>query len=224
MKKILLINPNSSIDTLNMMVSIAQGHAGDKFEIIGKSAEGVPKLLKTDAEQLLAVPEVLRIAIEAEKTNEYAGIIIAAFSDPGYDEVKNAVKIPVVGIGFASMQEAVNNGNDKLKQRKFTIVTTTPDLVENLNRKVKRHGLNDLFLGVKIPIGDLQKITACNKLLKDEIKKVCEKSFDFYGADAVIIGGGPFAEIAAEICKELCKPVIAPIKSAVEYMNNILNK
>ncbi|MFC0178949.1 aspartate/glutamate racemase family protein [Thorsellia kenyensis] len=220
MTKVLLINPNSSIETLNMMVNIANGHADGEFQVIGEAAKGVPKLLTTDEDQRLAALEVVRIAKQAEQSGEYRGVIIAAYSDPGLEELQGTFSLPITGIGYASMVEVVSQDPPK----PFVIVTTTSSLVDNLNKKVHRHGFEEYFIGVKIPQGDLKKITEDPLLLKNALKETCEHSFEKDGAKAAIIGGGPFAEIAAEICQELNQPVIAPIKSAVSHMKKLLKE
>ncbi len=227
MTKILLINPNSSEATLNMMVNIAQGYAGDGVEIIGRAAQGVPSVLVSDADQLLAAPEVVRIGKEMAATGEIAGIIVAAYSDPGMEELEAQVDIPVTGIGKASMVLAAEgsvDGSSKGKRRKFGIATSTPDLIDNLTKKVRRHGYEDCFTGVRVPEGEASYVMSDKSLLEKALEECCLTAFSEDNAEVVIIGGGPLGEVAASLSQRLNKPIIAPIPTAVIHMEYLLGK
>jgi allantoin racemase len=53
-------------------------------------------------DEYMSVPETLRILIEAEQEG-YDSVITSCGNDPGYDALLEAVKIPVIGPGSASM-------------------------------------------------------------------------------------------------------------------------
>lgn len=226
MKKVLLINPNSSEATLSMMVGIAQSYAGTDFEIVGRTGQGVPSVLVKEEDQQLAIPEVVRIGLEMAASGEIAGVIVAAYSDPGMEELQSKLSIPVTGIGKASMIEAAEGGllsPAHQVRRQFSIATTTPLLVDNITRKVFRHGYEDCFAGVRIPEGDLRKITSDKALLEAALEKECMAAFSQDSADAVIIGGGPLGEVAAALSARLNKPVVAPIPASVAHMKLLLS-
>jgi Asp/Glu/hydantoin racemase len=96
MTRILLINPNSSQTTTDMMARIAQSAAPDGVEIVGATAQhGVsmivdPVTLAASARKVVEIGVRLGISV--------SGIIISAFGDPGIAELQQRVKIPIVGI------------------------------------------------------------------------------------------------------------------------------
>ena len=87
----------------------------------GKSNEGVPPLLTTPQDLANAIPGVVKIGVEAAKDDRVAAIIIAAFGDPGLEELRAEVDVPVFGIREQAFHEAARDG------RPFGVATTTPD-------------------------------------------------------------------------------------------------
>src|SRR3954464_5745547 len=119
--RILLINPNSSVATPAMMGAIAGSAAGDGFDIDGATATRAPQMIVTPDALDAASTEVLEIA--QSNRHARAGIIVAAFGDPGLAGIKAAIELPAVGIGESSLLAAAENS------RRFGTATKTP-LVE----------------------------------------------------------------------------------------------
>ena len=120
MREILLINPNTSVDTTAMMVAIAQTCAPNGYMVSGATAaRGVSMIL--DAERLQDASEEV---IESWKRHrgDLSGIVISAFGDPGIDMLRALTDVPIVGIFEASLFEAAQG------DRPFGIATVTPDL------------------------------------------------------------------------------------------------
>ena len=119
-KVILLINPNSNAKTTASMAEIAATATGG-VAVEGKSNEGVPPLLTTPKDLADAVPGVVKIGVAGAADDRVGAIIVAAFGDPGLDELRAAVDLPVFGIREQAYREAAKDG------RPFGIATTTPD-------------------------------------------------------------------------------------------------
>ena len=95
--------------------------ATDGVAVEGKSNEGVPPLLTTPKDLADAVPGVVKIGVEAAADDRVGAIIVAAFGDPGLDELRAAVDLPVFGIREQAYPRGGQDG------RPFGIATTTPD-------------------------------------------------------------------------------------------------
>jgi allantoin racemase len=74
-----------------------------------RSASG-PPAIETRVDHDLAIPEVLRLAKQAEAERNDAAIIWCA-GDPGLESARELVDIPVVGPKQASLSIAMNLGN-----------------------------------------------------------------------------------------------------------------
>ncbi|MCK1408388.1 aspartate/glutamate racemase family protein [Bradyrhizobium sp. 76] len=205
--RILLINPNSSVATTEMMVAIARSAAGDGFEIDGATATRAPQMIVTPDALDAASTEVLEIA----QSNRHAcdGIIVAAFGDPGLAGIKAAIELPAVGIGESSMLAAAENS------RRFGVATTTPLLEAKIDALPEALGLRSYYTGVRFAEGDLQELMRDPARLRTALAGAVEACIAQDGAEAVIIGGGPLGEAARELQPMFTVPIIAPIPSAV---------
>ena len=117
--RIALLNPNTSVETTRMMVTIAKDSAAAGVEIVGHTA-GFGAVLITESETLdLAADAVAALAGDLDNAN---AVIIAAFGDPGLEALRSKLSVPVTGIAEAGMAEAAQGG------RRFAVVTTTPRL------------------------------------------------------------------------------------------------
>ena len=79
MRRILLINPNSSAATTEMMVSIAQAAAADACDIAGATARRAPPMIVEPDALALAADEVIEIAVS--NNGNYDGFIVADVPD-----------------------------------------------------------------------------------------------------------------------------------------------
>ncbi len=132
MKSILLINPNTSARSTEMMLAVAKPllPAGVALRGIG-AAHGADMILD-EAALAVAETEVVRIGTEAHPGSQ--AIVVAAFGNPGAHRLREMLAMPVVGIGEAAMREAAAGG------RRFGIATTTPGLVRSIEAGVRHLG------------------------------------------------------------------------------------
>lgn len=206
---LLLINPNSSRATTEMMVTIAQAEAGGRAEICGATARRGPSMIVTPDALAASAAEVVALGLEAPAD----GLIVSAFGDPGLDELRYRVAVPVVGICDAAMLEAAAGG------RRFGVATTTPDLVAAIDAKGAAFGR--LYTGVRLTSGDPFALVADPEALTEALAAATAACFDD-GAEAVIIGGGPLGQAAIALEHRLARPVIGPIPAAVRRLLRLL--
>jgi len=210
MQEILLINPNSSASTTEMMVEIAAGEVSAGFQVKGATARTGPTMIVTEAELLAAASEVQRVWQAAGPG--WAGVIISAFGDPGIERVRAACRVPVVGIAEASMREASAGG------RRFGIATVTPDLVGPIEGRARALGLLAVYAGIRLTDGDPRQLAADPQALEEALARAVQRSIDDDGAEAVIIGGGPLGQAAIGLQGRFAVPVIAPIPAAMRLL------
>jgi Asp/Glu/hydantoin racemase len=210
MKHIILINPNTSDATTAMMIRIARDNLAADVMIEGMTARrGVPMILDSD-ELAAAAAGVVEMGESVRHSAD--GIIICAFGDPGIDELRSTLDIPVVGICQASILEASANG------RRFGIATVTPKLVDSFLAKVRELGVEHLYTGTRLTAGDPLALASDAAALEDALAVAVQQSLQDDGAEAVIIGGGPLGQAAEGLSRRLDAPVVAPIASAVDLL------
>jgi allantoin racemase len=213
--RILLINPNSNHATTDMMVRIAQSSASADIEVVGATAPHSPMMI-VDAEALAAsAPQVVEIGLGVGKN--VSGIIISAFGDPGFADLKRQSDVPVVGIAEAAMLAASDKG------RRFGVATTTPKLAASIDARAAELGLAQLYTGTRLTSEDPNKLVADPTRLIEALRQAVSACVELDKAEAVIIGGGPLGNAATALTPMFSIPVIAPIPAAVHRLMGILS-
>lgn len=210
-KIIVLINPNSNADTTASMTEIA-ATATEGVAVEGKSNEGVPPLLTTPQDLAAALPGVVKIGVEAAEDDRVAAIIIAAFGDPGLEELRAEVDLPVFGIREQAFHEAARDG------RPFGVATTTPDpgLLEGFRQTAVALGYGDQFRGTRATPGDPNALMAKSPDELDAALAEAVRASIADGAEAVIIGGGPLTASALRLQPRFDIPLVVPVIAAAQ--------
>ena len=207
---IVLINPNSNAEATKSMVDLAQAETKGGVMVEGRSNEGVPPLLTTPKDMQNAVSGVVKIGVEAAKNKRVSAIIVSAFSDPGLEELRAKVNIPVFGIGEEVFHEAALNG------RAFGIVTVTPDkdLIRSFQEKATLLGYGSQYRGVRVTPGDPTELVKSPRHLDEALSKAVKASIEKDGTEAVIMGGGPLSASAVRLQPQFDAPLIVAVGAA----------
>ena len=202
MPHILLINPNTSQATTQMMLEIARASLDGRAEVRGLTApSGVPMIVgEADLHTAADVVGTLDVG-------DACGVIVAAFGDPGAGLLRRRLAVPVVGIGEAAMREAAQHG-------RFGIATTTPALASSIEGKVRQLGLEAAFTGVRLTPGDPWRLGQDPAALEAALAAAVQACVEIDGARAVVIGGGPLGRAAQALGEQFAIPVIGPIPAA----------
>jgi len=211
--RFLLINPNTSQSTTATMVAIAQAAAPGGVTVLGATARRGEAMIVDGAALSVSAGEV--IALGAEHAPDVDGIIVSAFGDPGVQELRARVSIPVIGIAEAAMREAAKWQN---AGRRFGIATVTPGLVDAIIARVRALGLADQFTGVRLTSGDPLALVADPVRLIEALDDAVGQCLRSDGAESVVIGGGPLGQAAAALAARHIIPVIAPIPASIRHL------
>ncbi|HUN43240.1 MAG TPA: aspartate/glutamate racemase family protein, partial [Acetobacteraceae bacterium] len=211
---VLLINPNSSPATTDMMVGIARHAAQGRLAVHGATAKRSPPMIVTQEALAAAADEVAEIGMTAAA--HHAGVIVSAFGDPGLERLRNNVAIPATGICEAAMLAAAQGG------RRFGVATVTPDLAEPILARARQLHLAALYTGIRCTTADPLALAGDPQWLREALHTAVADCIERDGAEAVVIGGGPLGQ-AADWLRPLFKtPIIAPIPCAVERLLTML--
>lgn len=208
---IVLINPNSNAEATRSMADLARGVAGDRATIVERTNAGVPALLTTPEDMANAARGVAAIGQEVAAEPGVAAVIVAAFSDPGLPELRQAVTgIGVFGIGEEAFHEAARDG------RPFSIVTITPDegLLESFRLRAEELGYADQYRGVTVTEGDPNELVKDADALDAALADAVEQAIAEKGAAAIIMGGGPLSAPAMRIQDKFQVPLVVAVAAA----------
>jgi allantoin racemase len=210
MKRIVLVNPNTSEALTALMVEIARECAPDGLQIDGLTAPFGSPLITCDAELDEAAQAVRSLAPLLAQRAE--GVIVSAFGDPGADDLSGLLDQPVVGIAAAAMWAGARGG------RRFAVVTHTGSLVRRMALRAQEIGLGAHCVGVLATEGDPAALMATPAALESALHALAERAVGELGAEAIIVGGGPLGRVARALRGRLGVPVIEPIPEAVRCL------
>ena len=211
MPRILVINPNSSVEVTR---AIDQGldllRPRLNFEIVSTTLAEGPPGIETQAHMESVVQPTVRL-MQTKPADAY---VIACFSDPGLALARESVSVPVVGIAEASMLLALGLGY------RFGIIAILDASVRRHLRYVRALGLEHrlageraINLGVRDSGGEaaIERIVAVGRKLRDDD-----------GADVLILGCAGMGHRRDIIEKELGVPVIDPSQAGVQRAAGLL--
>ncbi|MEM9028020.1 MAG: aspartate/glutamate racemase family protein [Pseudomonadota bacterium] len=215
-RSIALINPNTNPQTTETMVRIAQDAVrrlapATLIRIAEHTARSGPKMIVDMEELEHARSTVASIVHElADQRNQKPdAVIVSAFGDPGLEVAETCFPARAFGIGAESMRTASRGG------RRFAVATTTPGLVQGIDRIAEQLGLADKYCGTFVTQTDPSALAAEPLRQRDELADTIDMAVDVGGAEAVIIGGGPLAASARELSSIMTVPLVQPIPEAV---------
>ncbi|NMC13037.1 MAG: hydantoin racemase [Chloroflexi bacterium] len=144
--------------------------------------------------ELLNNRSVVETAIQGEKDG-FDGVVIGCWADPLW-EAREAVNIPVVGIGEASMLLACSLGY------KFAIITVAPGVVPTIELDLHMYGMQDraIYRPVRYlnPASDvellLESIDDPQRRLIPNFERVARECIND-GAEVIIVGCGYYGPI-----------------------------
>ncbi|MFI1978972.1 aspartate/glutamate racemase family protein [Streptomyces wedmorensis] len=191
-------------------------HAPAALAVRGVTVSRGPGMLTDPAALRAAAPEVLAAGLRAVAEGDCAALLVAAFGDPGVEELRAATEVPVVGLGEAALAEAAADGTP------FGIATTTPLLADAITERVAALGLADRYTGLRLTAGAPERLSADPALLLDRLERAVRACAERDGARAVVIGGGPLGEAADELRARCAIPVVAPIPAAIRAITRML--
>ncbi len=217
MPSVLLLNPNTSTQTTQMMVQMVQAQLPAGFAVHGMTAmQGVPMI--TNAAQLaVAAQQVADCWQRAQHTGPWHGVVLACFADPALHWLRSATGVPTVGIGEAAMRAASRSGQP------FGIATTTPDLDAAMHAQVQQLGLGQLYTGARYTQGNPLQLVANASALQQQLHHVVRQCVDADGARSVVIGGGPLGQAAHALARSMDVPLIAPLDAVAQWLQQALS-
>ncbi|SON55037.1 Hydantoin racemase [Hartmannibacter diazotrophicus] len=207
MTRLLLLNPNTSVDVTERMLAVARKAAAPDTEIIPFTvAKGVP-YIATRAEAVIGGAMVLEALAELSGTFDAA--IIAAFGDPGLGGARELMDVPVVGLAEAGMLTACMLGH------RFSIVSFATALGPWYRECVAAHGLLDRLASIRLLDGSFRSIGSVPEEKADLLVDLACKAVEEDGADVIVLAGAPLAGLAGTVKTRIPVPVIEGTAAAV---------
>lgn len=204
--KILVIIPNSgmSTETLAARKRMLLRAASADADITVRCITAGPVAVESNTDEVIAGPEVLKMAVQGEKEG-FDAIVIYCFSDVGINAVRENVQIPVIGPGETSLAIAGMISN------RFSVITTTD---KNISRTYRRLMMNPIarekmksVIALNVPVKSLRESP---DKTREYLRRACRQATERDFADTVILGCLGMADYGKEIERECNIKVIDP--------------
>jgi len=212
-RRILVINPNTSESSTKRMQDKCREIAfpGTKVDAVNPPARPGFEIPSIGAyvDEAVCAPEAIKIAWR--ERNNYDGMIVACFSDPGLDAIKELLDIPVIGIGEMAYHAAALLGH------KFSILTVDRKWTPPKENYVKSVGVESKVASIfpRVEARSPIEPTEQRKQLIEAGKKAIQD-----GAEVVILGCAD--DIGYALGEDLGIPVIEPTAVALKFMEALL--
>ena len=211
--RLLMINPNTSPEITDLVVSAARRIASAGTAIVGVTGAFGARYISTRAASAIAAHAGLDAY--ARHATEADVVALACFGDPGLNGLKELATQPVVGMAEAACIEAAQGG------RRFAIVTGGERWGPMLEEFVASLGLAAQLAVVKTvaPSGAViaRDPAAAHALLTDAAN-VCVQQ---HGAEAVILGGAGLAGLADVLASRVHCPLIDSVAALVRAAEHL---
>lgn len=206
--KVLLLNPNTSVDVTRLLLDAAVSVANPGTELVPLTApRGVP-YIATRAEAQIGGAIALEMLAEHHRTCDAA--IIAAFGDPGLLGARELFPIPIVGMAEAAMLTACMLG------RRFSIITFARALGPWYEDCVEMHGLRSRCAGIRTLDSPFRSVVNVQEEKADLLVALAREAIERDAADVCILSGAPLAGLAYKIADRIPVPLVDPIGAAVK--------
>ena len=182
----------------------------DTCEVTSMFLEYGPASVESAVDEVLAGPGVIDAALRAEQEGMEA-LVIDCMLDPALDAAREAVRIPVIGCGEASMRAAAATG-------RFSIVTVLQRQQRAFRELSARYGIEPALRSVRgIGVSVLALEDNVEASIAATIREA-RSAVDKDGANAIVFGCTGmlgFGEPVAKALGSAVEAVIDPLPFAV---------
>lgn len=208
--RLTVINPNTTASMTAKIGAAARAVAAAGTHIDALQPADGPPSIEGYVDDALAVPGLLALLAQCERSAAADAYVLACFDDTGLDAARCLARAPVVGIGEAAFHLATLVG------QRFSVVTTLARSVPVLEHNLARYGLAARCARVRaaeVPVLALEEPgSAARQRISAEIGAALRDD----GADAVVLGCAGMADLAAALSAEHGVPVIDGVAAAVK--------
>lgn len=200
--RLALLNPNTNAATTAHMAGIVEALVPDTIRVEGHTMHLGPSIV-TDAAALASAARQIETVGQSLAADGVDALLVAGFGDPGLACLRETLDIPVTGIAEAGMAEAAALG-------RFSIITTTPRLEQNIRALVDRYGHSAELASLRITPGIAEQVMADAEGLQSALVSLA-RACAADGAASVLLGGGPLARAAEAVTGAIDLAVIEPV-------------
>jgi Asp/Glu/hydantoin racemase len=212
MRRLLLINPNTSSSVSALLQVHAQAVVGPQVQVIVRTARFGAPYISCEASYAVAGHATLDAwaAAIAPGQERFDSMLIGCFGDPGLLALRQVSQIPITGLAEASFVVAAEKG-------RFAIVTGGERWKPMLERLAHSLGFGEQLAGIHTVTATGAELAADPLSSQVLLARACNEAVRRWGVQSVILGGAGLAGMAASIQPEVSVPVIDSVRVGVSH-------
>lgn len=208
--RIMIINPNSSVEMTKQILKSAEFFSSGRFEVVTKCIETAPEFIENYSDMAIIAADMMKLVKKYE--DEFDAFIVACHCDPNLDLLKEITEKVVVGIGEASMKIASMIGHN------FSVISTDHHSIPNKEALIRKYHLQNVNVSVRSPENYLINSSEEKKLIETS-KLAIEKDM----AEVIVLGCAGYAGLDKEMTKKLKIPVLDGVVCALIIAEGLVN-
>jgi len=210
LKKILVINPVADSRWNKTDGDYLKKIAGKDTLIEVINIKKGPKTIESFYDESFALPEILMIAREIK--NQYDGIMINCFLDPGLKSAREVCDIPVVGPGESAIILASMLGHN------FSIISVKKNMIPLLEIKVASLGLLKKLSSVECIDISVSELEDNSSQTEEAIIGVIDRAIKKNNIEVAILGCTGMLSLYSKVAKRVSIPVVEPAATALKML------
>jgi allantoin racemase len=214
--KIKVINPNTTVSITEKIGAAARAIASPGTEIIACNPRMGPASIEGHYDEALSVIGVLE-EIRKGEAEGIEGYVIACFGDPGLRAARELARGPVLGMAEAAMHAA------SLITTQFSIVTTLHRTRVIAQHLVNTYGMNHCCASIRATDLAVLELDREGSNARKIIAQECRLAMQQEGAEAIVLGCGGMADLAAALSEEIGIPVIDGVSAGVKFVEALIS-
>jgi len=215
LKKILVINPVADSRWNKSDGNYLKKNAREDTIVEVINIEKGPKTIESFYDEAFALPGILKIVREIK--NQYDGIMINCFADPGLNPAREVCDIPVVGPGESAIILASMLGHN------FSIISVKKNLIPMFEMKLVSLGLSKRLSSVEYIDMPVSKLEDDFNKTEEAIIKAINSTIKQNNTEVAILGCTGMLSLYNEVVKRVNIPVVEPAATALKTLEILID-
>ncbi len=215
--RILVINPNTSLEMTSTVRVTANKYASPRTNVIVVNSQEGPECIANPYDIVIQVPRTMDIIRRNQADYDY--FIIACAADPGVDACRG-ITPNVIGIGEAAIMSAC------AVAKRFSFIYEIEGGEVRLRERLRRFGIEPTrCASVKVlGSGGNHDIVARRHEMFDVYLRAGRECVERDGAGAIILCCAGMSDLKEPLEKQLGVPIFSGVESAIKFAEQVYVK
>jgi len=212
MRRLLIINPNTSQSVTQLLQVHGQQAGGSEVQIQTQTARFGAAYIACEASYAVAGHAVLDAwaTAKANPDRAFDAVLIGCFGDPGLMALRENCDVPVTGLAEAAFFQAAQFG-------RFAVVTGGARWKPILTRLAHSLGFSEQLAGIHTVAPSGAQLAQDPQRAQNLLQAACLQAIAQFDVQALVLGGAGLAGMAARLQPALPVPLVDSVTAGVRH-------